>query len=111
MVDACVQTAPTPARTWGTARPTNGTRVVTLAPDWPVAGSIAQSEKVEYCGNPSSLIATPSAARRWADAVTATPTHAITMMSRRDVIEPPSRCRRIVYHELQPYGDAVSLKM
>ena len=27
------QTAPMPARTCGTARPTNGTRVVTLAPD------------------------------------------------------------------------------
>ena len=43
-----MQTAPTPARTCGTARPTNGTRVVTLAPDWPVAGSMAHSEKVEY---------------------------------------------------------------
>ena len=32
-VDAWVQTAPTPARTCGTARPTKGTRVVTLAPD------------------------------------------------------------------------------
>ena len=38
IVDACVQTAPTPARTCGTARPTNGTRVVTAAPDCPVAG-------------------------------------------------------------------------
>ena len=37
-----------PARTCGTARPTNGTRVVTLAPDWPVTGSIAHSENVEY---------------------------------------------------------------
>src|SRR5881296_4089108 len=63
-VEAWVQTAPTPARTCGTARPTNGTRVVTLAPDCPVAGSIAQSENVEYCGSPSSLMATPSAARR-----------------------------------------------
>src|SRR5215203_4761450 len=52
-----------PARTCGTARPTNGTRVVTLAPDWPVAGSIAHSENVEYCGLPSSLMVTPSAAR------------------------------------------------
>ena len=39
-VDACVQTAPTPARTHGTARPTKGTRVVTAAPDCPVTGSI-----------------------------------------------------------------------
>ena len=60
-----MQTAPTPARTCGTARPTNGTRVVTAAPDWPVAGSIAQSENVEYCGCPSSLMVTPSAARCW----------------------------------------------
>ena len=60
MVEACVQTAPTPARTCGTARPTNGTRVVTAAPDWPVAGSIAQIENVEYCGTPSSLSVTPS---------------------------------------------------
>ena len=58
-----MQTAPTPARTCGTARPTNGTRVVTPAPDWPVAGSIAHSENVEYCGSPSSLMVTPSAAR------------------------------------------------
>ena len=50
IVEACVHTAPTPARTHGTARPTNGTRVVTAAPDWPVAGSIAHNEKVEYCG-------------------------------------------------------------
>ena len=34
-----------------------------VAPDWPVAGSMAHSEKVEYCGRPSSLSATPSAAR------------------------------------------------
>src|SRR5688572_31201725 len=69
IVDACVQTAPTPARTWGTARPTNGTRVVTPAPDCPVAGSIAHKENVEYCGSPSSLRVTPSAARcvSWAD--------------------------------------------
>ena len=60
MVEACVQTAPTPARTCGTARPTNGTLVVTAAPDWPVAGSMAQIENVEYCGNPSSLSVTPS---------------------------------------------------
>jgi hypothetical protein len=75
-----VQTAPTPARTCGTARPTNGTRVVTLAPDWPVAGSIAQSENVEYCGRPSSLIATPSAARCCAEAVEcrAMPAHVMT---------------------------------
>src|SRR5688572_1686857 len=52
-----------PARTCGTARPTNGTRVVTAAPDWPVAGSIAHSEKVEYCGLPASSMVTPSAAR------------------------------------------------
>src|SRR5687768_5207629 len=63
IVDACVQTAPTPARTCGTARPTNGTRVVTAAPDWPVTVSIAHSENVEYCGLPSSLMVTPSAAR------------------------------------------------
>ena len=37
-----------PARTCGTARPTKGTRVVTAAPDCPVTGSIAHSEKVEY---------------------------------------------------------------
>ena len=61
-VAACVHTAPTPARAHGTARPTNGTRVVTAAPDWPVAGSIAHSEKVPYCGSPSSLSVTPSAA-------------------------------------------------
>ncbi len=65
-VDACVHTAPTPARTCGTARPTNGTRVVTAAPDCWVAGSIAHSENVEYCGKPSSLMMTPSAARCWA---------------------------------------------
>ena len=63
-----MQTAPTPARTCGTARPTNGTRVVTAAPERPVAGSIAQSENVEYCGCPCSSIATPSAARCWAKA-------------------------------------------
>src|SRR5688572_22897827 len=59
-VDACVQTAPTPARTCGTARPTNGTRVVTAAPDCPDSGSIAHSENVEYCGSPSALMGTPS---------------------------------------------------
>ena len=48
IVDACVHTAPMPARAHGTARPTNGTRVVTAAPDWPVAGSMAHSENVEY---------------------------------------------------------------
>src|SRR4051794_8787387 len=69
MVEACVQTAPTPARACGTARPTNGTRVVTAAPDCPVTGSIAQIEKVEYCGSPSSLSATPSAARCCAKAL------------------------------------------
>src|SRR4051794_20808068 len=69
IVDACVQTAPTPARACGTARPTNGTRVVTAAPDCPVTGSIAQIEKVEYCGSPSSLSATPSAARCCAKAL------------------------------------------
>ncbi len=68
IVDACVQTAPMPARTCGTARPTNGTRVVTVAPDCPVTGSIAHSENVEYCGSPSSLMVTPSAARCWANA-------------------------------------------
>src|SRR5262245_8254133 len=61
-VEACVHTAPTPARTCGTARPTNGTRVVTAAPDWPVAGSIAHSENVEYCGSPASFSVTPSVA-------------------------------------------------
>ncbi len=58
-----MHTAPMPARAHGTARPTNGTRVVTAAPDWPVAGSMAQSEKVEYCGLPASSTVTPSAAR------------------------------------------------
>src|SRR5687767_4064793 len=71
-VEACVQTAPIPARTWGTARPTNGTRVVTAAPDCPVTGSIAHSEKVEYCGLPASSIVTPSAACCWANADDAT---------------------------------------
>ena len=47
-----MHTAPTPARTCGTARPTNGTRVVTAAPDCPVAGSIAHSENVEYLREP-----------------------------------------------------------
>src|SRR5688572_9660536 len=63
IVDAWVQTAPTPARTCGTARPTNGTRVVTAAPDWLVAGSIAHSENVEYCGSPAAFTGTPSDAR------------------------------------------------
>src|SRR6266566_4220020 len=82
-----------PARTCGTARPTNGTRVVTLAPDWPVAGSMAHSENVEYCGSPSSLIVTPSAARRCADPgkVTATTlAHVTTTATKyRRVIGPP----------------------
>ena len=63
IVEACVQTAPTPARAHGTARPTNGTRVVTAAPAWPVAGSMAHNENVEYWGSPSSSTVTPSAAR------------------------------------------------
>ena len=45
-----VATAPTPARAQGTARPTNGTRVVTATPLWPVAGSMAQIEKVAKNG-------------------------------------------------------------
>ncbi len=47
-----MQTAPTPARTCGTARPTNGTRVVTAAPDCPVSGSTAHNENVEYLRQP-----------------------------------------------------------
>ena len=50
IVEAWVQTAPTPDRTHGTARPTKGTRVVTAAPDCPLTGSTAHSEKVEYWG-------------------------------------------------------------
>src|SRR5438067_13595834 len=96
IVDACVQTAPTPARTCGTALPTNGTRVVTLAPDWPLAGSIAQRENVEYCGCPASLIATPSAVRCCPPSgCAASAKLARTMIiawKRRVVMTPPDAC-------------------
>src|SRR5262245_28165568 len=120
-VDAWVQTAPTPARTCGTARPTKGTRVVTLAPDWPVAGSIAHSEKVEYCGRPSSLRATPSAARCCASARPGS--HRATAIAAKKcsrVIDPPQMRRDVLSRSLegyegtsrlQTYGEAVLAQM
>src|SRR5687767_3222389 len=83
IVEACVQTAPTPALTWGTARPTNGTRVVTAAPDWLVAGSIAHNENVAYWGSPAALMATPSEATVWATAGAADARRTRTTRDRR----------------------------
>jgi hypothetical protein len=45
-VKACVANAPTPARTHGTALPTQATRVVTATPTSPVAESTAAMENV-----------------------------------------------------------------
>ena len=57
IVDACVQTAPTPAHVRHRSHKRHS---VARAPDWPVAGSIARARR-SMCGLPSSLMLTAAA--------------------------------------------------